>query len=128
MSRWLTLLATALLAACQTIGPGRNEDRAAIHELLVDYGRTLDARDFDGFDALFARNGVYVAGGGTANELSGAQAGEADIKGYLAQKFVKWMVPDAYVFVDAIPRTSTGKFLKTALREKYRDWKWAETV
>ena len=28
----------------------------------------------------------------------------------------------------AIPRTSTGKFLKTALREKYRDWKWAETV
>jgi len=36
------------------------------------------------------------------------------------------MVPDAYVFVESIPRTSTGKFLKTALREKYRDWKWAE--
>jgi fatty-acyl-CoA synthase len=57
----------------------------------------------------------------------GAQATEAEIKGYLAQKFVKWMVPDAYVFVDSIPRTSTGKFLKTALREKYRDWKWAES-
>ena len=56
----------------------------------------------------------------------GAQASEADIKSYLAQKFVKWMVPDAYVFVESIPRTSTGKFLKTALREKYRDWKWAE--
>jgi fatty-acyl-CoA synthase len=56
----------------------------------------------------------------------GAQATEADIKSYLAQKFVKWMVPDAYVFVESIPRTSTGKFLKTALREKYRDWKWAE--
>jgi fatty-acyl-CoA synthase len=55
----------------------------------------------------------------------GAQATEADIKAHLAQKFVKWMVPDAYVFVDSIPRTSTGKFLKTKLREQYRDWKWA---
>ena len=55
---------------------------------------------------------------------SGEKATEADIKQYLAQKFVKWMVPDAYVFIDAIPRTSTGKFLKTKLREQYRDWKW----
>jgi len=54
----------------------------------------------------------------------GEKATEADIKQYLTQKFVKWMVPDAYVFVDAIPRTSTGKFLKTKLREQYRDWKW----
>jgi fatty-acyl-CoA synthase len=27
-------------------------------------------------------------------------------------------LPDDYVFVDAIPRTSTGKFLKRALRER----------
>jgi fatty-acyl-CoA synthase len=54
----------------------------------------------------------------------GAQAGEEDIREYLSRQFVKWMVPDAYVFVDAIPRTSTGKFLKTALREQYRDWNW----
>ena len=56
----------------------------------------------------------------------GASADEADIKRHLARRFVKWMVPDAYAFVDAIPRTSTGKFLKTRLREQYRDWKWAE--
>jgi fatty-acyl-CoA synthase len=54
----------------------------------------------------------------------GAQAAAADIKTHLATQFVKWMVPDAYVFVDAIPRTSTGKFLKTRLREQYRDWQW----
>jgi fatty-acyl-CoA synthase len=54
----------------------------------------------------------------------GEKASEADIKQYLAEKFVKWMVPDAYVFIDAIPRTSTGKFLKTKLREQYRDWRW----
>ncbi len=47
-----------------------------------------------------------------------------ELKQYLAGKFAKWAVPDAYVFVDAIPRTSTGKFLKTRLREQYRDWKW----
>jgi fatty-acyl-CoA synthase len=28
-------------------------------------------------------------------------------------------MPDAYVFVEQIPRTSTGKFLKTRLRETY---------
>ena len=58
----------------------------------------------------------------------GMQAGEADIRAYLSQLFVKWMVPDAYVFVDVIPRTSTGKLLKSKLREQYRDWQWAETA
>ena len=54
----------------------------------------------------------------------GARADAADIRAHLSKQFVKWMVPDAYVFVDAIPRTSTGKFLKTRLREQYRDWTW----
>jgi fatty-acyl-CoA synthase len=56
----------------------------------------------------------------------GERAGQAEIKAYLAQRFVKWMVPDGYVFVDAIPKTTTGKFLKTRLREQYRDWQWAD--
>ena len=56
----------------------------------------------------------------------GAHAEEGDIRAHLLKQFVKWMVPDAYVFVDAIPRTSTGKFLKTRLREMYQDWKWAD--
>jgi fatty-acyl-CoA synthase len=58
---------------------------------------------------------------------SGMQAAEADIRSHLSKQFVKWMVPDAYVFMDAIPRTSTGKFLKTKLREQFREWKWPET-
>jgi fatty-acyl-CoA synthase len=56
----------------------------------------------------------------------GATVDEAEIRNFLAPRFAKWAVPDAYVFTDAIPRTSTGKFLKTALRDKYRDWKWAD--
>lgn len=47
-----------------------------------------------------------------------------EMKTFLTGKFAKWAVPDAYEFVDAIPRTSTGKFLKTRLREQYRDWQW----
>ena len=70
------LAMTLLLAACQPAAPDRGEDRAAIQALLVDYGRTLDARDFDGFAALFARDGVYVAGGG-GEPLSGTEAGDA---------------------------------------------------
>ncbi len=58
----------------------------------------------------------------------GAEVSEAQIKQHLAGQFVKWMVPDAYVFVDSIPRTSTGKFFKTALREQYRDWQWDDAV
>jgi len=57
---------------------------------------------------------------------AGARAEAGDIRAHLSKQFVKWMVPDAYVFVDAIPRTSTGKFLKTKLREQYRDWQWGE--
>jgi fatty-acyl-CoA synthase len=33
-------------------------------------------------------------------------------------------LPDAFVFIDAIPRTSAGKFKKTELREKYKTWQW----
>jgi fatty-acyl-CoA synthase len=47
-----------------------------------------------------------------------------EMKAFLATKFAKWAVPDAYEFVDAIPRTSTGKFLKTRLREQYKNWTW----
>jgi fatty-acyl-CoA synthase len=54
----------------------------------------------------------------------GERASQDDIRGYLSDKFAKWQVPDAYAFVDAIPRTSTGKFLKTKLREMFKEWKW----
>ena len=37
----------------------------------------------------------------------------------LAQGFAKWQLPDRYEFIDAIPRTSTGKFWKVKLRERY---------
>jgi fatty-acyl-CoA synthase len=41
---------------------------------------------------------------------------------FLQPQFAKWWLPDAIEFAAEIPRTSAGKFLKTALREKYGDY------
>ncbi len=48
-----------------------------------------------------------------------AKATEAELTAHLSGKFAKFWMPDAFVFVDQIPRTSTGKFLKMKLRETY---------
>ena len=37
----------------------------------------------------------------------------------------KWWLPDEILFVDSLPHTATGKLLKTALREQYRDYELA---
>jgi fatty-acyl-CoA synthase len=47
-----------------------------------------------------------------------------ELREFLAAKFAKWQLPDAFVFANEIPRTSVGKFRKIALREQFADWKW----
>jgi fatty-acyl-CoA synthase len=47
-----------------------------------------------------------------------------ELRSFLAATFAKWQLPDAFVFLDAIPRTSVGKFKKIALREQFAGWKW----
>jgi fatty-acyl-CoA synthase len=54
----------------------------------------------------------------------GARVAPEDLRGFLASRFAKWQLPDAFVFTKEIPRTSVGKFLKAKLREQYRDWQW----
>jgi fatty-acyl-CoA synthase len=49
----------------------------------------------------------------------GGQAPEAALAEHLAEHFPKFWLPDKYLFLDQIPRNSTGKFLKTKLREEY---------
>jgi fatty-acyl-CoA synthase len=41
---------------------------------------------------------------------------------FIKPQFAKWWLPDAIEFANEIPRTSAGKFLKAALREKYGDY------
>jgi fatty-acyl-CoA synthase len=42
-----------------------------------------------------------------------------ELKEFLAGKFAKFWIPEGYAVVTSIPKTSVGKFLKSALREKY---------
>jgi fatty-acyl-CoA synthase len=46
------------------------------------------------------------------------------LREFLATKFAKWQLPDAFVFLDELPHTSTGKLLKTELRRRYQGWQW----
>jgi fatty-acyl-CoA synthase len=52
--------------------------------------------------------------------LKEGQTATADeLREHLAPKFAKWWLPDRFEFVDEIPKTSVGKFKKTALREHF---------
>jgi fatty-acyl-CoA synthase len=43
------------------------------------------------------------------------------LREHLAPKFAKWWLPDRFEFVEEIPKTSVGKFKKTALREQFAE-------
>jgi len=49
----------------------------------------------------------------------GARPDEAALRDHLAEQCAKWQLPDRFEFLDEIPRTATGKFKKTTLREMF---------
>ncbi len=49
----------------------------------------------------------------------GATLTPADLRHFLAETFAKWQLPDAWAFIDAVPRTSVGKFDKKVIRRWY---------
>jgi fatty-acyl-CoA synthase len=51
----------------------------------------------------------------------GQTATKDELAAHLAKSVAKIWMPDDYVFVDQVPRTSTGKFLKSKLRADYGD-------
>ncbi len=50
----------------------------------------------------------------------GAEATPEELRAYLAPRFASFWLPDAFLFVSQIPRTATGKFQKSVLRELIR--------
>ena len=52
----------------------------------------------------------------------GAAASPEELRQFLSTQFAKFWLPDAFEFVDAIPRTSAGKFKKTELRERFKNY------
>jgi fatty-acyl-CoA synthase len=49
----------------------------------------------------------------------GETATADELREHLAPRFAKWWLPERFEFVDEIPKTSVGKFKKTALREQF---------
>lgn len=64
------------------------EDRETIRELLVTYGRLLDDKDLRGYSNLFAEDGVWEGGIGSAT-------GPTEIYGMLDRVYGQ-LAPDAY--------------------------------
>ncbi|MCL6641421.1 MAG: long-chain fatty acid--CoA ligase [Candidatus Rokubacteria bacterium] len=42
---------------------------------------------------------------------------------YLRPRLAKWALPDDVVLIEAVPKTSVGKFDKKVLRERFKDWR-----
>jgi fatty-acyl-CoA synthase len=52
----------------------------------------------------------------------GQKASREDILKFMEGKIAKWWMPDDVAFVEGIPHTATGKILKTALRDQFRNY------
>ena len=48
---------------------------------------------------------------------------EEALNAHVAPCVAAFARPDGYVFVESLPRTSTGKIMKAALRDAYKQWK-----
>jgi len=58
----------------------------------------------------------------------GAAATPDELRDFLAPSFAKWWLPERFEFVEEIPKTSVGKFRKTALREQFAAAEPAQTA
>jgi fatty-acyl-CoA synthase len=48
-----------------------------------------------------------------------------EILDFLATRVAKWWIPDEVIFIDAIPKTSVGKFAKRFLRDRFKEKRFA---
>jgi hypothetical protein len=125
----------------------RLEDIEEIRTLLTDYGRFLDSRDLPAYSRLFAKDGEWVGGFGSAQSPAGILAFmeknlgtgpnrnnsyhilsnfEIDVKGDTATAWSRWtfVVPGA----DGKPVISqSGRYDDTLVRESGR-WRFKRRV
>ena len=51
----------------------------------------------------------------------GGNVSDDELRACLAESFAKFELPDTFVFVDELPKTSVGKFDKKVLRSRHAD-------
>jgi fatty-acyl-CoA synthase len=53
--------------------------------------------------------------------FDGSGASPADLREHLSSGLARWQLPDAFAFIDEVPKTSVGKFDKKVLRRALAD-------
>jgi fatty-acyl-CoA synthase len=51
----------------------------------------------------------------------GARATADELRAFLGDRIARWQLPERWAFIDAVPKTSVGKFDKKTLRSRYAD-------
>ncbi|WP_437955223.1 long-chain fatty acid--CoA ligase [Sorangium sp. So ce119] len=88
----------------------------ALENALMSHPAVLEAAVFA------ARHPVWGERPLAAVVLRPGQAASKDeLRAHLDPRFAKFWIPDEVLFVERIPRTSTGKFLKSQLRDEFGD-------
>ena len=88
----------------------------ALENALMSHPAVLEAAVFAARDAKWSERPL-----GAVVFKEGKSATREELTAHLEGRFAKFWLPDDYVFMKQIPRTSTGKFLKTKLRELHGD-------
>ena len=58
----------------------------------------------------------------------GRTVSREEMRAFLEGKVARWWLPDDVVMVEDIPHTATGKIRKTALRERFRDYRFSDAM
>ena len=88
----------------------------ALENALMSHPAILEAAVFAGRDPKWDERPIAAV-----VFKKGQTATEAELRAHLEPHFARFWMPAAWVTLEQIPRTSTGKFLKSALRQKYGD-------
>jgi fatty-acyl-CoA synthase len=86
----------------------------ALENALMDHPSVLEAAVIAVPDAKWMeRPFAYIV------TKEGKTVTPKELREFLRGRFAKFCMPDGYAFIETIPKTSVGKFLKSALRDKY---------
>jgi len=104
------------------------EDRDAIRALLVSYAHTLDTRDFDAFEQLWAKDAEFI--GGTGNNAKGPKAIRDLLQGLLGKNGAPVPGRDFHLVMnqtvdvngDTATGYSRGTWVNTNAAEKRLQW------
>ncbi|MEU5810823.1 long-chain fatty acid--CoA ligase [Streptomyces sp. NPDC047718] len=59
---------------------------------------------------------------------AGGSVDHAELRAFLGQSIAKWQLPERWTFIEAVPKTSVGKFDKKVIRRQYADGELDVTV